>query len=162
MSGGVRVEPQGVAEDEAVVHDALHVDRADADADHVGVARDVVEVVDGCRPAEDRLAGAQPARWLVPGEVGGRHHPCHRPGVDPLAGSEGSRRCRAQLGDEVTQLVDHQPPPDVLMVDAIPGKNLAIEEVTEGPVTDIVEQARQPQRRLDQRRRRGVGEGGTQ
>ena len=145
------VQHDGVAADERVVDEALHLHGPETDAAHVRVAWHVVEVVDGCRPAQDRFQRAQPPGWRVPFDVCVGHDPRHPHRIDALAGSEGSVGTRAQSCDVLGELMCDQVTTDHLVVDVPLREHLVVEEVTKRSVAGIVQQACQAERLLDER-----------
>ncbi len=79
------------------------------------------------------------------------------PRVDGLVRAELARGAAPQLGDEAAQLVDDEVLADLLVVDTEHRQEvLLVAEVAEGPVAEVVQQAGQAQRLLDDRRATGV------
>ncbi len=146
----MRVEHDAVATDERVVDEPLHLDRTEADPAHVRVARYVVEVVDGCGPAEDRLQCAQPAGRGVAVNIGISHHPRDPLRIDVLTRLEAVRGARAQRLNDIGELMIHEVASDHFMVEVPLFEHFVVEEVTERPVPDVVEQPRDAQRLLDE------------
>ena len=62
----------------------------------------------------------------------------------------------------VRELVHHQVAADHLVIEVPLLEHLVVEEMPERSVTDVVEESRDPERLLDQCRRRRVREGATQ
>ena len=153
--------------------EAVDVHGAERDAAHGGVAPHVVHIVDRHRAGKRAVQQAHPARDGA-GFVAGRaratllcaHQEGNVPGVDALALAEGSARAAPQFRDEPAELVDDEVLRDLLVIDAEDRlKVLLVAEVAERAVTEVVEQAGQPQGLFDQRqgRRAGLdlGEGGV-
>src|ERR1019366_3231707 len=161
-SRGVRVEHDAVAADEGVVDEALHLNRAEADAAHVRVTWDVIEVVDRRGTAEDRLERVQPSWWCVAVDVRVGHHPRNPHRVDLLAGREMAGGTRAQRADDVGKLVGHEVAPDDLVVEMPLLEHLVVEEVPKWTVTDVVEETRNAEGLFDECGRGRIGKGNPQ
>ena len=158
---------QAPVRDERVPAQPLDVDGSDRDAGQVGVAPDVVEVVDGEHARQQRLEPAHPARHRRVGE--GRLRDEERdPGrIDRLvvgqgvALGDGPRRA-AQAADEAAQLALDDQLREVLVGQALAGRpagvrrrregrqHVVVEEMRERSVPDVVEQPGHPERLDDQ------------
>ena len=92
----------------------------------------------------------RPRRRALPRAPGRR-----RARVDCFAGGERARRASPQLGQERAELADDEVLRDLLVVDAERGQQvLLVAEVTEGAVSEVVQEAGHAQGLLDQRLRR--------
>ena len=68
-----------------------------------------------------------------------------------LARRERLTRAGAERRDDAGELMGDEVTPDHLVVEIPLGEHLAVEEVAEGAVPDVVQQAGETQRLLDQR-----------
>ncbi len=150
---------QAARADERVAAEALHVDRTGRDAREVGVAADVVEVVDGEHARQERLEDPDPAGHRRVGQGGLRHEEGDPAGVDRLARGEaitggdaarrpaegGDRPAELALDDELAEVLVGKPlvarPADVVR-GGEGMQDVVVEEVGERTVPDVVEEAR--------------------
>ena len=153
------VQGQPLLGEEGVVDDPVDVDGAHRHAAHVGVAEHVIHVVRRVDAREDRLQEGEPPGVAGLGAGEGFPHQVADPvGIDGLAGGEGTGRAPPEPPDGVAQLF-----PDDALADHLVGQvevhqEVVVEEVPEGAVAHVVEEARHAEQLLDQRRRRAVGE----
>ena len=160
--------------DEGVAAQPLDVHGTDRHAGEVRVAPDVVEIVDREDARQKRLEPADPARHRRVGDGRLRDQERDPRGIDRLAGGEGvpfrdGARRPPQAADQRRQLVLDDPLREVLVASAAcrpdaarirrrreGGQDLLVEEVGERAVSDVVEEARDPERLDDEplRRRR--------
>ena len=161
------VQGQPALADERVAHEPLDVDRAGRDAREVGVAADVVEVVDREHARQERLEPAQPAGHRRIGQGRLRDEERHPARVDRLAGREavalgdapgraaqpGDRGPELALDDELAQVLVGEP---LAVRPARVGRgrevaqHVVVEEVGERPMAHVVEQPGDPQRLDDE------------
>ena len=146
----MRVQDDAVAAHEGVVDEPLHLHRTEADAAHVRVARDVVEIVDRRWAAQDGFQRVQPWRGRVSLDVRVSHHPRNPLRIDLFSRCEPVRRTRAERRDDVRQLMRHQVTADDLVVKVPLFEHLVVEEMTERSVPDVVQQPGDPQRLFNQ------------
>jgi len=157
------VEREPLLAEEGVVHDALDVDGPHRDPAHVGVAQHVVHVVGGVDAREQRLEMREPARMLGGGEGVALAHQIADPlGVDALAALEGPRRAAPEPADQLAQFFSDDSLPHFLVGEIEVGQEIVVEEVAEGAVAHVVEQARHAEQLLEEGRRGGVGELGLE
>src|SRR5450759_2379814 len=134
----------------------LHVDRPGGDAAYVGIARDVIHVVGRVGSDHGRLQGLKP-RWGAESiEFGGRDQVRNPGGVDSLALFEVNVRRRSQGADERSQGTRDEGATDDLVFDPPRVEVVLVEEMAERPVPDVMEEAGDTHRLLDQPERGGV------
>ena len=177
------VERQPALGDERVAPQPLDIHRPDRDARDVGVATDVVQVVDGEDAREQRLEPADPPRHGAVDEGRLRDQERHPGRVDRLVIGEGVAlgdvtRRPPQAAQERAQLAFDDPSREVLVGQPLAGgparilrrregrEHLLVEEVRERAVSDVVHEPGHPQRLDDEALRRdgltGAGEFATE
>src|ERR1019366_4065588 len=82
--------------------------------------------------------------------------------IDLLARGESVGGARPQRSDDVGELMVDEVATNHLVIEVPLLEHLVIEEMTKRTVPDVVQQSRDPERLLDQRRRRRIGERGTE
>ena len=156
------VEGEPLGRDEAVVEDALEIG-VDGDAAHVRVPEDVVEVVGGVDAREDGLEDGEPPGVAGRGlRVALAHEVADPARVERFPVREGRARAAPEPPDHVPERFPDDALPHQLVAQVVVGEEVVVEEVAEGPVTHVVQEAGHAQELLDERRGRSVREDGAE
>ncbi len=152
------VEGEPFVAEEGVVDDALDVDGPHGHPAHVGIAQDIVHVVRGVDPREERLEVGQPAGMGgLRFRVALAHEIADPLRVNVLSGLEGAGRATALTADQITELLGDDALAELLVGEVEIHEKIVVEEVPEGTVADVVQETRHPQQLFDESGRRRIG-----
>lgn len=138
------VDCQSAVCKEAVMDESGDVERASVVAGHVRVAEHEVHVVNGIDTAEQRPQAAEPVRvsFLFVGVAGwAANEPGDLSGVQFFERLQSSAGVASDAPDNIAQFVFNNVTADVFVSQSELFEVMIVEEVAEGAVSDIVEQA---------------------
>ncbi len=135
---------------DGVMNQPCEIDRSHRDAAHIGVPQDVVQVVPGIASGDDWLKHIQPARepgvvlaFFFEDQMGDLVR------VQLFTFGEGAGRTPADLFNQRGEMVSDDNLSQSFMGQAESMEKIVVEEVAEGPVSDVVHQGRDAQELLN-------------
>jgi len=136
--------------DDRVVNEPGEINRADGHAAHIRVAQDIVEVICGIAPGNDRLEHVEPSRNAgVIFALFLENHMCDLVGVEFFAFREGTGRTAPDFADDRAEMVSDDDLPEFFVTGAEGVQVVVVEEVAEGAVPDIVREGRHAEKFFD-------------
>jgi len=150
------VKRQAVLRKKRVVAQARHIDHVQRKAGHVGVALNIVQVIDRVDAGKQLAQPDQPAR--LTGRLFFRHfdQEGHLPRIEFFPAGERPGRTAGNFRKERPQLLHDDQPAHVLVGQRPAGKIMLIKKMAEGSVPHVVQQTREPEQLLDVMHRRRI------
>src|ERR1051325_209715 len=138
-----------------VMDQTLAIDRADGNAAHIRIPRNVVEIVEGKNSARKRLQKTNPLWFLrILLTAGFLDRKCNVFRSQLLSRCKRPAGAPPELTDDVPQISLNDRLTQILVGQTEVDQEIVVEEVAEGTMAEIVQQAGDPHVLFDESRRR--------